>query len=187
MTLLNRPSKATCHNKVGRSVSRSVREALLSLAVLGFSLSTVGVVQASANATNATSHQSTNQIGAQAKELAILEDGIYLFGQSPQRDQIGSSYAIFSIANNQTVGAFYQPNSSFDCFFGHVRPDHMALSVVDSYEQSVHPYAIALTTDSSLTAGSGAPVYTLQGFHRIENVSDQDISILAICEADLAQ
>ncbi|MBE9064087.1 hypothetical protein [cf. Phormidesmis sp. LEGE 11477] len=184
MTFLNRPLKATLHNKTGRSFGPSVKKALLSLAVVGLSFSTIGVVPTSANPNN---NRSARQLGSQVKDLAVLEDGVYLFGQSPQRDQIGSAYAIFSVANNQTIGAFYQPSSSFDCFYGQVHPDRMALNVVDSYEQSVHPYAIALTTDSSLTAGSGAPAYTLKDFHRIENVSTQDLDILAICEADFAQ
>ncbi|MEM8504914.1 MAG: hypothetical protein AAF716_17385 [Cyanobacteria bacterium P01_D01_bin.1] len=118
------------------------------------------------------------------KELAVIENGTYLFGQSPQRDQIGTSYAVFSVTDNRAVGAFYQPNSSFDCFSGHVYPDRMALNVVDSYRQTVHPYSVALTTDGSLTAGSAAPAYTLQGFHRIDSPSDQDMEILAVCEAD---
>ena len=175
MTSLNRPLKAARHRKI----SRWVKKTLLSLAVLGFS-STIGVAQTSANSIT----EALSQVSPQVEDLAVLEDGLYLYGQSPQRDQLGSSYIIFSIADNQTVGAFYQPNSSFDCFYGQVHPDRMALNVVDSYNQSVHPYAVALTTDSSLVAGSAASAYTLKDFYRIEAVSDLDLEILAICEAD---
>ncbi len=167
----------------------SIKKALLSFAVLGLSFATVGVAQTSASpivnqVVSREGSETVSQKSDYAKDLAVLEDGIYLFGQSPQRDQIGVSYTIFSVSDNQTVGAFYQPNSSFDCFSGQIHPDRMALNIVDSYEQTVHPYAIALTTDTSLTAGSAAPAYTLTGFHHIENVSDQDLDILSVCEAD---
>ncbi len=186
MTSLNRPSKTT--RKIGSSLVSSMKKSLLSLTVLGLSFTTIGVAQTSANPTvSQTSDQVVSQKSSYTKDLAVLEDGIYLFGQSPQRDQVGSSYAIFSISDNQTVGAFYQPNSSFDCFSGQVHPDRMALNIVDSYEQTVHPYAIALTTDSSLAAGNAAPVYTLTGFHRIESVSNQDFEILSICESDFSR
>lgn len=177
-----------------------VSKALLSLTMLCLSFTTVGVAQASENfaAKNSAAenfaakkfkveHSANRTFGKESatKDLSVLEDGTYLFGQSPQRNQIGTSYAIFSINDSRAVGAFYQPSSSFDCFSGQVYPDRMALDVVDSYRQTVHPYAIALTTDGSLTAGSAAPAYTLQGFHRIEDLSEQDLEILATCEADL--
>ncbi len=117
----------------------------------------------------------------------VLADGTYLFGQSPEPNIMGSTYAIVSIQNNQTVGAFYQPRSSFDCFSGEVLPDRLAINIVDSYEGTVYPYSVALAADDALTAGSAASAYTLEGFHQLENLSDQDREILAICQADLAQ
>ena len=190
MTLLNLAlKKAYTVNHIASSLARKT---LLSLTVLGLSFSTVGFSSAGAAPTSANSAaiQSTDQTlieTARNKDLSVLADGTYLFGQSPQRDQIGSAYAVFSIIDNKTVGAFYQPNSSFDCFSGQVYPDRMALNVVDSYQQTVHPYSIALTTDGSLSAGSAAPAYTLQGFHHIETLSEQDLDILATCEADFSR
>ncbi len=197
MTSLNRPSKTTNQTgipgafspKVCDPILSSIKKALLSFAVLGLSFATVGASRTFANpiASQVVSQEASETVGQKSvytKDTAVLEDGIYLFGQSPQRDQVGASYAIFSVFDSQTVGAFYQPNSSFDCFSGQVHPDRMALNVVNSYEQTVHPYAIALITDTSLTAGSAAPAYTLTGFHHIENVSDQDLDILSVCEAD---
>ncbi len=190
MTLLNFVSKKAY--TATHTASSIARKTLLSLTVLGLSFSTVGFSTAGAAPTsaNATASQSADQTlveTARNKDLSVLADGTYLFGQSPQRDQIGSAYAVFSITDSKTVGAFYQPNSSFDCFSGHVYPDRMALNVVNSYQQTVHPYSIALTTDGSLSAGSAAPAYTLQGFHHIETLSDRDLDILATCEADFSQ
>lgn len=182
MTFSNRSLEAPHHDEICSSVRKTLLSLTVSAAVLG-SFATIGVAQTSSNSMGT---QVSSQVGPHVKDLAVLEDGIYLFGQSPQRDQIGSSYAIFTIISNQTIGAFYQPSSSFDCFYGQVHPDRMALNVVDSYQQSVHPYVIALATDGSLTAGSAAPTYTLQGFHRIEAVTEQDLNILAVCEADFS-
>lgn len=117
----------------------------------------------------------------------VLADGTYLFGESPSPDVMGSTYAIVSVQDNQTVGAFYQPYSSFDCFSGEVLSGRLAIDIVDSYEGTVYPYSIAVTTDDSLTAGDAARAYTLQGFHRLDTLSDQDRNILATCQADLAQ
>lgn len=117
----------------------------------------------------------------------VLEDGTYLFGQSPNPNEVGSDYAIFSVKDNQAVGAFYQPRSSFDCFTADVYPDRLAASVVDSYEQVAYPYSVAVTISDSLVAGGGAGAYTLEGFHRISDLSEQDNEILATCQADLAR
>ncbi len=188
MTLLNLVFKKAY--TVTHTASSIARKTLFSLTVLGLSFSTVGFFTAAPTSANTTASQSADQTlieTARGKDLAVLADGTYLFGQSPQRNQIGSAYAVFSITDNETVGAFYQLNSSFDCFSGQVYSDRMALNVVDSYQQTVHPYSIALTTDGSLSAGSAAPAYTLQGFHHIENLSDQDLDILATCEADFSR
>lgn len=117
---------------------------------------------------------------------AVLEDGTYLFGQSQDRDQLGMTYAILSVQDNQTVGAFYQPRSSFDCFSGQISPTELAVNIVDSYEQTVYPYEVAVTLDNTLVAGNGAGTYVLDGFHRIDEISAKDREMLSVCQSDLA-
>ena len=127
---------------------------------------------------------------ARSKDSAaqtILEDGTYLFGQSPNPDQNGSDYIVFSVKNNQTVGAFYQPRSSFDCFSGEISPNRLSVEIVESYTQETYPYAVAVTLDEPLVAGEAASAYSLKGFYQIETLSAQDREILAVCQADLAQ
>ena len=118
---------------------------------------------------------------------SALADGTYLFGQSPDPNVIGSAYAVFSVEGNRTVGAFYQPRSSYDCFYGEVSSTSLAVNVVDSYSQAVYPYDVALTPADALVAGGGAGAPTLEGFHRIGRLSDKDVEVLAVCEADFAQ
>jgi hypothetical protein len=124
---------------------------------------------------------------SQASPQTVLADGTYLFGQSPNPNEPGSDYAVFSVKNNQTIGAFYQPNSSFDCFSGEISPNRLAVDIVESYTQTSYPYAIAVTTDDTLTAGGAAGAYTLKGFHQIDTISSQDQAILAVCQADFAK
>ncbi len=150
------------------------KASLLALAAVGIALPGVSRAQLSPSATSITSQP-------------VLADGIYLFGQSPNPNESGSDYAVFSVKENKTVGAFYQPNSSFDCFSGEISPSRMAVNIVESYTQESYPYAIAVALDNDLTAGNAVGAYTLKGFHRIDTLSAQDHEILAVCEADLAK
>ncbi|MGI8934884.1 hypothetical protein [Leptolyngbya sp. BC1307] len=150
-----------------------LKRSLLAVAALGLAFPGVSVAQTAAPQASAT--------------RTVLADGTYLFGQSPEPGEIGATYAVLSVENNQTVGAFYQPSSSFDCFSGQIMPDKLAVNVVDSYDQTVHPYSIALAVDDSPVVGAAAGAYGLEGFHRIESISDQDQEILGVCQADLAQ
>ena len=53
-----------------------------------------------------------------ARPSAFPEVGRYLFGQVPQRDQLGQGYIILENTGDQIFGALYYPSSSFDCFRG---------------------------------------------------------------------
>lgn len=124
---------------------------------------------------------------AAAPDRTVMTDGVYLFGQSPNPDEMGATYAVLSVKDNQTTGAFYQPHSSFDCFSGEIAPDRLDVNVVDSYTQTTHPYAVAIALEDALVAGEAAGAYTLEGFHRIENLSHQDHEILSTCQTGVAQ
>lgn len=163
--------------------SQLFKNALLVAATAGFFFpiaSTTPSASASTTVNNTIAKKSS-------AERAVLEDGSYLFGQSPNANELGSTYAILSVQNNQVIGAFYQPHSSFDCFSGHIYPNLLDISVVNSYEQTAYPYEIAVTVDSTLIAGGGAGAYTLEGFHRLESLSEQDQNILTTCQTDLVQ
>ena len=155
---------------------RSIKKSYFAIATLGFLVPTVSSFQIS---DAVASSNRANRI--------VLEDGTYLFGQSPQPNQVGSAYAVLSVRDNQTIGAFYYPHSSFDCFSGQVLPDRLAVSIVDSYDQTTYPYEMALSVSDSLVAGSAAPGYTLEGMYQISEPRAQDLDILSICESDFAQ
>ena len=164
----------------------SVRTQLTKAALLA--LAAVGLAFPSSSTAQIPVPLSSSPANGPSIQQDLLADGTYLFGQSATPNEMGAVYAVLSVSNNQTVGAFYQPNSSFDCFSGQVLPNQLALNVVDSYEQTVHPYAVALTLDNTLVAGTGAVgAYTLEGFHRLESLSDQDVRMLSVCQADFDQ
>lgn len=114
-----------------------------------------------------------------------LPDGVYLYGQSPKANQIGSAYMVLKVNKRQVVGAFYMPSSSFDCFRGEQQAERLALDVVDSYEQTSQPYSVALKSTATVasTARPGTPTVVPAGFHPIKTISRNDYKILTTCQA----
>ncbi len=94
-----------------------------------------------------------------------LADGIYLYGQSSQPDQIKKEYFVFEMRQSKVVGAFYLPRSAFYCFYGTAERTQLNLTVVDTYDGSRSPYSV-----------------NLQQYHPISAVSDNDRRILGICK-----
>lgn len=122
----------------------------------------------------------------QTQDPRSLADGVYLYGQAPEPEQVGAAYMVFEVKQGNVVGAFYMPRSSFDCFSGRFESDRLALTVVDSYEQTPYPYAIALDSTNSVAMAGGetiAPV-GLEGFQRLAQLSSNDQRILSTCKAD---
>ena len=94
-----------------------------------------------------------------------LADGIYLYGQSSQPDEIKKEYFVFEMRQSKVVGAYYLPRSAFYCFYGTSDRTQLNLIVVDSYDGSRSPYSV-----------------NLQQYYRISAVSDNDRRILGICK-----
>ena len=153
----------------------------LSLVASGFSVS-------SASAEKAPILKDLRQTSA-AHLQSPIADGVYLYGQSPEPGQIGSTYLVFEVRNQQTVGAFYLPSSSFDCFHGELRPDRLLLTVVNSYDQTSHPYIVALQSDQPMAAVGieATAAVSLVGYHPIESMSEIDYHLLSTCQANYQQ
>ncbi|NJM98812.1 MAG: hypothetical protein HC800_18135 [Phormidesmis sp. RL_2_1] len=165
--------------------SQFFRRSLFVLATIGLMLP--GASMAQSPVPSASSVELEKVTAGRPGTHNVLANGTYLFGESPESNQMGVTYAVVAIESNRAVGVFYQPRSSFDCFFGEVLPNQLAVNVIDSYEQAVYPYSIALTLNESLVAGEAAESsYTLEGFHQIDALSERDREMLAICQADVA-
>lgn len=110
--------------------------------------------------------------------------GRYLFGQVPTPNQIGQGYMVLESTGHQIYGAVYFPSSSFDCFQGQVQGNQLAMTIVDSYSQEAYPYQVALVTDTAIASTNlpqGLSPINLSGFHPIQELSDQDLSMLEVC------
>lgn len=117
-------------------------------------------------------------------EVRSLPDGVYLYGQSPQPNQVGSAYMVLQVKDRQVAGAFYMPSSSFDCFQGEIRNQQLALTVANSEEQTRYPYSLALQTRGNVAATHPeAMLATPVGYHAISQVSSRDRQILATCQS----
>ncbi len=152
-----------------------------SLAMLSFSV---------ASANPATTPQLHRVEGAQSASPmpvnAALADGIYLYGQSQQREQLGQGYFIFEVNQGNVMGALYMPRSSFDCASGKFDGQQLALTVVNSYDRTTNPFAIALDTTSTVASAQNPSLKQigLQGFHPL-TIAASDRHMLSVCKADL--
>lgn len=115
---------------------------------------------------------------------AEANHNIYLYGQQPVANQIGTAYFVFESQAENVTGAFYMPGSSFDCATGHVSQQAMELTITDSYSQETHQYALGLTAPTAVVAsqqGVALPA-GIEGFYPLP-VTERDRTILAICQA----
>jgi hypothetical protein len=117
-------------------------------------------------------------------QTSLIADGVYVYGQSAQRDQRGLTYFVFEVKRGSLTGAIYAPRSSFDCAYGQVKAGELALNIMDSYEKKIYPFEIALDRSSTVASAVGvaAPV-SLQGFKKVEGVSAGDRAMLKSCKA----
>lgn len=122
-------------------------------------------------------------VEAPPEKKSQQEQEIYFYGQSSEPEQVGQAYTVFEVRQQGVIGAFYMPRSSFDCFYGNIQSDHLAVTIVNSYDQTSYPYSIALETNAQIAGDS--PVTTemrLAGFYPIAPVSSNDQRILGICK-----
>lgn len=114
---------------------------------------------------------------------APLADGRYLYGQQAAANQPGSTYMVFDVTGRRAVGGFYMPNSSFDCFYGDISARRLDLTVIDSYEQTHHPYSLAVQSQLTPAAGPVGTEFDIVGFTPINILSEMDRSILETCQS----
>jgi hypothetical protein len=185
-TVFNIPVRSSngWQSAVGR-IEKSVTGLLLTLGLAAAALTSLPAssTEAPLNLTK-SSLPKVAQL-AQGSTAQPLADGIYLYGQSQKRDQPNSAYLIFEVTQGQIIGAFYMPRSSFDCVYGTLEAEQLALNVVDSYSREAHPYAVALQGEGAIADAQGSvPPVTLAGMHRIDDISSNDQRILSTCKAD---
>ncbi|NJO80228.1 MAG: hypothetical protein HC827_18125 [Cyanobacteria bacterium RM1_2_2] len=112
-----------------------------------------------------------------------LKDGIYLYGQSPTAETLGSEYLVFEVKGGDIEGAFYMPSSEFACFTGNATPQNLSLSIVGPYEgEEASSYEIALSVQDSVAGANATAPVGLEGYHRLDTPSENDLRMLAACK-----
>lgn len=118
-----------------------------------------------------------------------LDAGLHFYGEAPQRDQIGSAYMIFEVADGKAIGGVYWPRSSFNCFEGRFQGNSLALRVDDPYGDEPYSHELALQETAIVAAGDGLESVELTlgiaGMHALDSANAADHDILAICKAEL--
>lgn len=107
-------------------------------------------------------------VQAQQDESAgsgISANGMYLYGEAPQPEQVGKGYVVFAHQNGKVMGAFYYPFSEFDCFEGSMKDNALDIKSVGVDEPEV------ITVNVNLT-----------DLYQIRTISDNDHRILSACE-----
>lgn len=119
-----------------------------------------------------------------AQNIAQLQDGVYLYGQTNQPNQLGQAYFVFEVKQGNVLGALYMPQSSFDCAYGNFQREKLALKVRDSYEQTAFDYAISLDRRAQVASQNlnGMNAVELEGFQKLNKISQQDMSFLQTCK-----
>lgn len=148
-----------------------------------------------ANLNQDKTNSASSKLEQSSQTVSQLADGIYVYGESAQPQELGKEYLVFEVKQGQVNGAFYMPSSEFSCFVGQAKSDQLNLLVMNPPGESALEQQIALEEPQSVAAASSVPhakdalestrypyAVTLQGYHRLSEVSKQDQQILQMCQ-----
>lgn len=114
-------------------------------------------------------------------------DGIYLYGQSPQTNQLGQEYMIFEMQQGKVTGAFYLPQSEFSCFQGSLTSSKLSVTVAADENSEANLMQVAAANsqiEDNYTQIPSPYVVGLQNYYQLTNISDNDRRILTACQSD---
>ncbi|MFW9258842.1 hypothetical protein A4S05_19045 [Nostoc sp. KVJ20] len=118
-----------------------------------------------------------------------VQDGIYLYGQSPKANQLGQGYIIFQKQQAKVTGALYMPQSEFNCFQGTINPSgELAMTVNSSSNEANSNQSNRVATSNSLPRigedeyNSYAYSVALQDFYRLNSITASDRRTLQMCK-----
>ena len=122
-------------------------------------------------------------------------DGTYLYGQSPEPEQMGQEYMVFEMRQGKVIGAFYLPYSEFSCFYGTLQSGKLAVMVANSPAAAPYPDSVADRESQQVATASNrghignsyesidySYSVALQDYHQLRSVSANDQQILATCK-----
>lgn len=104
---------------------------------------------------------------ASNSDLASLPDGIYLYGNSPQPNELARNYVVFERRDDDVVGAFYSPQSEFTCFAGNLEGTHLDVEAIVLGEPATQEVRAQLTN-----------------LHPLQEISANDQRMLGVCKQE---
>lgn len=113
------------------------------------------------------------------------ENGVYLYGQSSQPNQLGQGYIIFEKQQATVKGALYMPSSEFSCFQGTIDKSGELAMTVNSSPDAGGLTQVA-TSDRLPRINDDEPItyaysVALQDYHQLESITANDRRILQMC------
>lgn len=105
------------------------------------------------------------QAQPQPTQSKVLTTGTFVYGQTPQPNQLRHEYVVFSHQNGEVVGAIYYPRSEFVCFTGSLERKTIDIESVD------------VGKSKSATAR-----IELSNLYRVSSISSTDHRILSTCK-----
>lgn len=132
------------------------------------------------------SPKTAKNLGISQKANLPTKDGIYLYGQTPQPNQLGQGYVVFHKQQGKVVGALYMPSSEFSCFRGTLnKSGELAMTVTTTPDAGISS-DVATTSKIPTFSGDEEPVnyahsLTLKDYHQIQSISSNDRRLLQMC------
>lgn len=118
----------------------------------------------------------------------IIPEGEYVFSTAAEPGVFGEDYLVFEVQGDRAVGAFYWPQSEFECFTGAVEQGRLAVQVRNLYEGTVSQATIPLQTRTEVaSSGAGVAPFGVDGMQRLSGLSDVDRNLLDQCRTAIAQ
>jgi hypothetical protein len=111
------------------------------------------------------------------------QDGVYLYGQSPEPGQLGQGYVVFEKKQGRVVGALYMPDSEYSCFNGTVDESGELAMTVNPSEGEGGQTQVATNKDEPKLDEPITYAYSiaLRDFHAINKISQVDRDVLKAC------
>ena len=113
---------------------------------------------------------------------------MFLYGNSPQPEQLGRGYIIFEKQGGKVVGGMYMLSSEFNCFQGTLDKSGEIAMTVKGYAGDLSLTQVASrnrlpqVNENQLT--NYAHSVTLKDYYRLNNISKNDRRILKTCKAN---
>jgi hypothetical protein len=122
------------------------------------------------------------QIAISPTENEAFTDGIYFYGQSALPEQLGKEYLIFQVDRGKIKGAFFLPQSEYDCLEGTIDRQKINLSIEDG-EGNIYTHQIAIERNSSIASNGNLErrSVNLQGYQPISPIPATAKELLVSC------